>query len=81
MHDTVKCCLVPCHKLNIRFYLPCIRKINTNLNIRFNPLHQDDVYVNFPLIFKLGLIVHSKSLLITTHEYLLQYAAEYKTEK
>ena len=37
--------------------------------------------VNFPLIFKLGLTVHARSLLITTHEYLLQYAAEYKIEK
>ena len=38
-------------------------------------------HVNFPLIFKLGLTVHARSLLITTHEYLLQYVAEYKTEK
>ena len=37
--------------------------------------------VDFPLIFKLGLTVHARSLLITTHEYLLQYATEYKTEK
>ena len=37
--------------------------------------------VNFPLIFKLGLNSACKSLLITTPEYLLQYATEYKTEK
>ena len=37
--------------------------------------------VNFHLIFKLGLTVHARSLLLTTHEYILQYAAEYKTEK
>ena len=36
--------------------------------------------VNFPLIFKLGLNSACKSLLITTHEYILQYATEYKTK-
>ena len=37
--------------------------------------------INFPLILKLGLNNACKTLLITTHEYLLQYAAKYKTEK
>ena len=40
----------------------------------------NDCIINFPLIFKLGLNSACKSLLITTHEYLLQYAVEYKTE-